>query len=246
MRRRSRWTAGLLVAAGLLGSTAIASGVTIPLPSLEATFSAGVAPTRISKTEPAPVSLQVGAHFRMRDESHPPALKEFKLHLDKHLKPELKGLPVCRGAGSLEPRPPDLSSCREAIVGHGKMATEIVFPEGPPIHQVDKMVAYNTGTKGGVSSLLLYVETSVPVPGAIVSPMKVKRIRKGRYETEAVVTVPKIAGGSGSVTYLGIRFRKGIFSAVCRDGRLQVRSEADFADGSRLTGAVVRFCSSSD
>ncbi|HEY8501773.1 MAG TPA: hypothetical protein VIL21_03735 [Solirubrobacterales bacterium] len=239
-----RWVAGFLVALGMLGSAPVARGITL-LPPLEGTFIAGVIPTRISKTEPAPVSLGVSERIRMSDESHPPALKELRLQLDRHLRPALKGLPVCR-RGSLDVRPPDLSACKDAIVGRGKMATEIAFPERPVIRQTDELIAYNTGTKDGVSSLLLYVRMNVPTPAEIAVPMKIMPVQKGRYGTEAVATVPKIAGGSGSVTYLGIRFRKGIFSAVCRDGRLHVRSEATFADGTLLGGTVVRACRPAD
>lgn len=244
MRGWTRRVAGCLVALGMLGSATVASGITL-LPPLEATFSASVTPARISKTELTPVSTHLSWRFQMSDDSHPPALKEFRLQLDRHLKPVLKDLPVCR-RGSLDPRPPDLSDCRKAVVGRGRMETEIVFPENPPIEQTSELVAYNGGTKHGVTSLFLHATVTVPTPSEIVTSMKIKTIRKRRYGTEAIATVPKIAGGSGSVTYLDLTFRRGAFSAVCRDGRLQFRSEANFADGAWLGGTVFRVCRPTD
>jgi hypothetical protein len=54
---------------------------------------------------------------------------------------------------------------------------------------------------------------------------------------------PEIAGGSGSITHLALRFRKRTFTATCPpDRRLQLGLGFGFADGTFLSGAMVRPC----
>jgi hypothetical protein len=57
-----------------------------------------------------------------------------------------------------------------------------------------------------------------------------------------VGSVPKIAGGAGSVIYLAWRFRKGIFSATCPVGHLDTGFVAVFVDGTHLEGSASRPC----
>ena len=68
----------------------------------------------------APVALDFRGRISKEDGSHPPALREVLLDLDKHVSIDATGLPVCarrqletRGAGSAR------RLCGEAIVGIG-------------------------------------------------------------------------------------------------------------------------------
>lgn len=62
------------------------------------------------------------------------------------------------------------------------------------------------------------------------------------YGFRASVPIPKIAGGYGSLVQLGLRFRKGLFSVACPQGRLQSRVTDSFADGSVVGGTVITTC----
>ena len=48
----------------------------------------------------------------------------------------------------------------------------------------------------------------MPVPAAIVTTVKIKKINKGRYGLLVVAKIPKIAGGSGSVTSFSLKIDK--------------------------------------
>jgi hypothetical protein len=79
------------------------------------------------------------------------------------------------------------------------------------------------------------------VTAALVTTVKVKKIHNGRYGLLSAA-VPKIAGGSGSVTFFTLTLKKGIISATCPDGHLNAHGTAKFDDGSSLSGTVVRPC----
>lgn len=73
--------------------------------------------------------------------------------------------------------------------------------------------------------------------------MKVRHSDLGRYGLKLVGSVPKIAGGAGSVTHLAFRLHKSVFSATCpADRQLDTRFTTTFGDGTLLGGAVVRHC----
>jgi hypothetical protein len=179
--------------------------------------------------------------FANSDGSHPPALEKFEIEEDRHLRLNLKDVPVC-GPGTVDSPPPQ-QRCRKALIGTGKVVVNIQFPEQPePIVTHAKVFAFNAGVRDGARVLLLTTYITVPTPAVIVFTVKVQKIDTGPYGLDLVGSVPKIAGGSGSVTYLGVRFRKGIFSAACADGRLQTGFGAAFVDGTQLGEAVSRYC----
>ena len=83
----------------------------------------------------------------------------------------------------------------------------------------------------------------MPTPAAIVSTVKIKRIHNGRYGVRSVTTIPKIAGGSGSVTDFNLTIdKKGVLLAKCPDGKIQAHGTAVFSDGTRASAEVIRTC----
>ena len=104
-------------------------------------------------------------------------------------------------------------------------------------------LTFNGGFKGGVTTLYIHAYLTVPTPAAIVTTVKIKKIHNGRYGLEAVSSIPKIAGGSGSVKSFSLTInKKGVLSAKCPDGKLQAHGTAVFVDGTRVSGEIVRTC----
>lgn len=60
--------------------------------------------------------------------------------------------------------------------------------------------------------------------------------------SEGRIPVSLRLADSISLTYLGLRFRKGLFSAACPKRRLQSRVTNTFADGTRLGGGLITTC----
>ena len=206
---------------------------------MKASFNAGFSPKTLDKTKQTPVAMRAVMEFKTSDGSRPSALHEFEIGIDRHVLMNLKGVPVCR-PGNVDELPIQ-QRCKEALIGTGKMVTDIRFPETtvPPVHSY--VTIYNAGLRNRTRSLLAVTYLTVPTPAYFVTTIVIERDH-GRYGLKLVGSVPKIAGGSGSVTHLGLRFHRGVFSATCQDGHLNTRFNAGFADGAFLSGAVIRTC----
>ena len=210
--------------------------------SIEAKFDARFSPQRLSRSKRTPLSPWVSMSFKNSDGTHPPALTEFEIEEDRHLRLNLTGVPACHGLG-IQDGIPIQQKCRESLIGGGRMVVNIQFPEQEPIVTRSKVTAYNEGaSSSGTRSLLLAAYITVPTPAAIVTTVEVKQNDAGPYGLKLVGSVPKIAGGSGSITYLAWRLHKGISSGICADRHLQTGLKANFVDGTFLAGTVTRDC----
>lgn len=214
---------------------------------VEVEYNGGFSPKVLSKTKPTPITFNVAAKIRSLDptepEPHPPALREFLIEGDKHGSIDVKGIPTCK-SGQIQSTTSDAArkACGKALIGSGRTDVEIKFPEQPAIHVQSELLAFNGGFKGGVTTLFIHAYLTAPVTAAVVTTVKIKKIHKGRYGLLSTAAVPKIAGGSGSVTFFTLTLNKGIISATCPDGHLNAHGTAKFADGSSLSGTVVRPC----
>lgn len=219
----------------------LAAGGSALAAEVEAKFDATFKPTRLSQSKRTPLSPWVSLSFKTSDGTYPPALKEFEIEEDRHLRLNLKGVPVCP-PGNVD-EPPMKQRCKKALVGSGEMDTLIHFPEAIPILVRSEVTVYNAGLRDGVRTLLMDAFITVPTPAEIVTTVKVKHSELGRYGLKLVGSVPKIAGGSGSVTRLAFRFHKGIFTATCpADRQLDTHFNTTFAEGTRIAGEAVRAC----
>lgn len=249
---KKSWGKSLGVAAALIAAVLVVAGVAVAAPwqkvivgDLEVQYNGGFSPKVISKTKPTPITFNVAAKIASLDpdEKHPPALREFLIEGDKHGSINVKGLPTCT-SGQLQSRTSKAARevCGPALIGSGKTDVEVQFPEQPPILAHSELLAFNGGFKGGVTTILVHAYLTAPVVAAVVTTVKVRKIHKGRYGLESIASVPKIAGGSGSVVFFTLTLKKGIISATCPDGHLNARGTAVFADGTRAKGTVVRPC----
>lgn len=212
---------------------------------IETEFNGGYSPKVLSKTKPTPITFNISGKVRRLNEAepHPPALKEFLLEGDKHASISVKGIPTC-SAGKIQSTDTAAAkkACGSALVGTGTTEVGIKFPEQPEIPTHSDLLVFNGGVKGGVTTLFIHAYITVPTPAAIITTVKIKKIHNGRYGLGSVSTIPKIAGGSGSVKSFSLSLQKGILSATCPDGHLNARGTAVFADGTKVSGAVVRTC----
>jgi len=248
MRRYVPITAAvaLLIVLGVAG-IALARGekpVHVIAGKLELTFNGGLTPKAVSKTKLTPVSLNVSGKIRTTDGSHPSAMKEFILEADKNTAVEVKGLPTCTAAKLQSQDTAHAEAiCRSSIIGSGKATAEIEFPDQPPILAKSKIIAFNGGVAGGTTTFFIHAYLTVPTPAAIVSTVKITKIHNGRYGIKSVTTIPKIAGGSGSVTDFNLTInKKGVLLAKCPDGKIQAYGTAVFTDGTRASAGVIRTC----
>ncbi|HUB99343.1 MAG TPA: hypothetical protein VMS11_05925 [Solirubrobacterales bacterium] len=217
-------------------------------------FKAGgtFSPKVLSKTKPTPIALSVEGQIKTLDGSHPPALKEALVETDKNGTVQVKGFPTCK-SGQLQSQDTSHAEaiCKPAIIGTGTTNIEIAFPESKVVPVSSKLLVFNGGEKGGVITFYIHAYITVPVPAAVVTTVKIKKIHKGRYGLESIASIPKIAGGSGSVKSFSLKIDKkytykgkkvSILSAKCPDGKLQAHATAVFSDGTRASTEFIRTC----
>lgn len=245
--RRGGYVAAVFAVVALAGLAVVGSVFAKPqkvvVGNIEVEYDGGFSPKAMPKNKLTPISFFLWSKIRTLDGKHPPAIKEFKLEGDKNVQIDVKGVPTCT-SGQLQSQTTAAARkvCGPAIVGSGTTEVEVQFPEQPPIDVKSELLAFNGGFKGGVTTLYIHAYLTAPVTAAIVTTVKIKKVKKGRYGTESTALVPKIAGGAGSVTYFKLKFEKGILFGKCPDGKLQAHGTAVFADNTKASATVIRPC----
>jgi hypothetical protein len=247
MRKRLICTFALVVAlvASLAGLASAEKPTIVKLGNLELTLNGGFSPKKLPKHKRVPITLEISGKIKTLDGTHLPALKEVVVDADKNGAINAKGVPACT-AGKLQAQTTAnaLKVCKAALVGEGVTTAEIELPEQKPITVNSKLLALNGGVKGGTTTIFIHAFFTSPVNGAIVTTVKVSKEHKGRYGLKSVASIPKIAGGYGSVKEFNLKFNKhpGYLTAQCPDGHLNANATSVFADGSTLEGSFVRAC----
>jgi hypothetical protein len=245
---------GALMAVAVVGVATAAKDkpVTAKVGDLEFTANGGFTPDALPKKTLAPIALTASGTIKMADDSHPPALKEVLVETDKNGTVDVEGFPACT-SGKLQSQDTDHARaiCKSAIIGEGTTDVEIEFPESRTVPVESDLLVFNGGFKGGVTTFYVHAYITVPVPAAIVTTVKIKKVNNGRYGLRSTASVPKIAGGSGSVTSFSLKIDKkytykgkkhSILNLKCPDGKIQVAATAVFADGTRAATEFIRTC----
>jgi len=234
-----------LIAVSVAGiATGANKPVTVEAGNLVFTFNGGFSPSKLPKNKLAPITLTAEGKIATKDGTHPPALKQVVVETDKNGAINVKGLPVCK-SGQLQSRDTAAArkACPKAIIGTGKTTVEVQFPEQKPIDVNSELLVFNGGFSGGTTTLYIHAYFSAPVTGAIVTTVKIKKHKSGRYGLKSIATIPKIAGGSGSVKSFSLKInKKGVLTAKCPDGKLQAHAPSMFADGTKAAATIIRTC----
>jgi hypothetical protein len=251
MRRRLITTLALGAALALVvaGIATAEKPTIVQAGSLKLTLNGGFTPKKLPKSgKPAPITLNISGKIEKTDGTHAPALKEVVVETDKNGSIDVKGLPKCT-SGKLQAQDTKAAEaiCKKAIIGNGITNVEVEFPEQAPFIAKSKLLAFNGGFSGGKTTIYIHAYLSSPVSAAVVTTVKISKIRNGRYGTKSIATVPKIAGGYGSVKEFALTFDRGyqntpFLFAKCPDGHLNAKATSVFTDGTRLTGSFVRSC----
>lgn len=234
-----------LIAVSVAGlATGAEKPVTVEAGNLKFTFNGGFKPNKLPKKKLAPITLTASGKIQTKDGSHPPALKEVVVETDKNGAIDVKGLPKCT-SGKLQSRDTKSAekACPKAIIGTGQTTVGVKFPEQTEIDVDSKLLVFNGGFSGGTTTLYIHAYFSAPVTGAIVTTLKIKKHKNGRYGMKTIATIPKIAGGSGSVKTFNLTInKKGVLLAKCPDGKLQANAAAKFDDGTVAKATIIRTC----
>ncbi len=215
------------------------------LPAPQPNLDGSVSPKKLPRHEYAPVTASLSARIATAGGPHPAALRETVVDIDKDVKINVKGYPVCEGSRRdlLDPNATK-KACGPATLGSGRAHVEIAFPEQKPILVTSPLTVFNGGEKGGKVTLLIYTLITVPAPRQIITTVTIKRKGTGIH---SIAKIPVIAGGSGSL--LDFHFRLGtsytykgkklsILEARCPDEVFKVTSSFLFKNEARAAGVA--------
>jgi hypothetical protein len=234
--------------AAMLALVAAASAIAKPevfrVGNLFLRNSGGIFPFKLPRHRQAPISARLNARFGTTDGTHPPAIKNVIANFDRTIHINARGLPVCR-KGQLEDRLTAAArrACPDAIVGSGRGEVEVAFPDQAPITAKSPITIFNGGVRGRNTLMLIHAYLSVPVPVAVVVPVKITRIHRGVYGIRADARIPRITGGYGSVTHFNMtinrrfvfrRKKRSYLTASCPRGHYFAAGKVLLADGTSL------------
>jgi hypothetical protein len=199
--RRIATLALLLIVTGALAAAARAEVVRSG--GVQVAFHAEFAPHTLPRERPAPISVEVEGKISTTDGSQPPPLQSLRVELSSSGKIDTEGLPACRAA-QLQTTSSELAlqRCGRAQVGHGKFQAELSFTGRPTL--VDGRALVFNGIVDGRPGMFIHIYISRPVTVTLVIPLKISR-GSGRFGTVLTTRVPKLAGGLGSITELGLK-----------------------------------------
>lgn len=255
---RDRFLTGMIAAAiAALALVAVASAekpISVQAGGDLLRVNGGYIPKAVSRTVPTPVAFNFSVSIRTADGTHPPALNRLRLELDKDSAIDVHGLPICNPKIQYQSTRRLEEACAEAIVGSGQASFEIAFPEptgSNPIPADGRMVILNGGVRGAVTTLYARTDISVPTPAAIVLTIKIRKLPGAHTGSEALISIPKVAGGSGSLISFNASIgmsptspgkRNHIVTLTCPDGKVRTHFEANFADGTVADADLVHSC----
>lgn len=255
--RRTRTALGALVTLAVIGGGvasaihAAGNAITARAGNLLLHAEGTVIPQALPRGRFAPISLRVRESVATLDGSHVPAAQTVELRVDRHFRIETTGLPSCSLREIRASSPSQaLRACGGALLGDGYATAEVAFPEQAPFTAKGRLLAFNGPRVGGYPEQLYYIYADVPAPTAIVVTAKFSR-GSGPYGYDVSVTVPKIAGGAGSLASVDFRLdrrwsykgvQRSYLSGECPNGHFSDQFQADFADGTVIAGSAISSC----
>lgn len=168
--------------------------------NVRVSFDGRLAPRALPRERLAPVTVHLDGTVASVDGSRPPQLREISVAVNRSGRLSAVGLPAC-AAATLQQTSTQraLDLCRPALVGHGRFAASVDFPDSPLIPAKGKVLAFNSSGPDGPEMVLHLFGTS-PVRAAFVLPLEISRRSRGAFGTVFSAKIPTLASDLGYVT----------------------------------------------
>lgn len=180
-----------LLALAAIG-TGLAHGERTQHGNLIVSLDGGLAPLKLPRDRPAPVSIHLSGGLQTADRSVLPRVTKIEIGLPGQGVLTTRGLPVCPQRLVRHTLPAQaLAACRRALVGHGNLRAEVLLPNQPSFQVHASLLAFN-GSVDGRRAVLLHAYSENP-PTAVVLTFRI-RLRSGRLGTTLVADLPPSLG----------------------------------------------------
>jgi hypothetical protein len=251
LRRHLGRIAVLALALALIGGAMASAGGACVGP-LCVTATIDMQPRELPAKANAPITLSSVSKVRTKDGSTPPTLDAIDFLIDKHGAVNSKSFPTCPRS-KLEGATPSQARkrCVAALVGRGTGKALVTMPGREPFQITSPISFFNAAPTGGKPTLLAHAYETVPSPQALLVPIVIERVSKGRYGFHVRVEMPEVAAGFGAPTLAeasigAVRTRNGkkigYVTAHCDGGRLQVDGTLTFTNGDRFPTTLTSPC----
>lgn len=247
-----------LVAALAIGATTAASADLVKRGNLLVSFDGGIAPTKLPRHSPAPVSMAVDSTIRTTDGADPPPqLRTIAIAINRKGRLFDRGLPTCR-VRRIQPSTMAAARkvCGDALVGSGRVDVRIHFANQRPFTLTAPMLVFNAEPVRGKRRILAQIYGRRP-PSAIVLPFRIAK-RRGTFGTVVWTSLPKAAQRWAYMTHFEMKLQRtyryrgrqwSYVSASCAapagfPGAVFPFAKArfGFADGRTVTSTLIRSC----
>jgi len=244
-------------AVALVFGVALANAELVERGNLFVKFQGGIAPTKLPRHANAPIAVQVDGTVRVLSGDRPPALRFISIAINRGGRIETKGLPVCRRsqveAGTSAAA---MAACGDALVGTGRYAAGVDFPEQSTFPLQGRILAFNT-VVDGERAILAHVYGKNPFPNSRVFVFRIRKT-SGTYGTLLTAALPKAINRNGYLKRIILNLRRdyvykgrkrSYLSAACAapEGLTVgvfpfVKVGMTFADGRKLASTLIRTC----
>lgn len=251
MRNPIRIAAALAVALAI-GACATAYAISGTIGPLFVSTTVTMQPRELPRGGGAPIDLTSITRVANKDGGTPPTLESIDFLIDKHGTVNSKAFGVCTLA-KLEGTTPSQARrrCAKALVGKGKGTALVTMPNKDPFKISSPVSFFNAPPTGGKPTLIVHAYEKVPAPQALLAPIVVERVAKGRYGYRLQIEMPVIAGGYGAPILaeatVGATRKQGgkevgYIEAYCSGGRLQVDGHLTFTNGDFFPATLTSPC----
>lgn len=242
---------GVVIACALFAGSVSAHAESLRFGKLWLTADGGFTPRTLARNAYSPIDFKGYINMKSVDGSIPPALQQAVIEFDRDGRLGTQGLATCDPSLLEEATPQEARErCPRAIVGSGHVGALIAREAGPPVYASSLLTIFNGPRQEGNPTAIFHARTTVPGVQNFVITVPIER-RPGAFRYRAVLDIPPIAAGRGSLTHLdvdiGRRYRfqgrkRSYISARCRHNVLGTYGRFTFAEGIFLAGSVEKAC----
>jgi hypothetical protein len=193
----------LLLLLGLLGA-AVANGEVEQRGNLRIHFEGDFSPRALPRSSPAPVTVHIASQIGTTDGSTTPPLKRFEIALNRNGHFSTEGLPTC-SSSLLQATSSGtaLARCQSSLIGRGSYNANVDLTSSGNVPATGSILAFN-GREGREDVVLLHLYGTVPVSATFIIVVHVAKPSAGRFGTVLRGTVPRLAGGLGSIKSINL------------------------------------------